>query len=75
MSTWPWLWQPTPLHIVHWTNVNASRYNWAAGMTQSGANYPFILPLAVDKLDSGFKVRACGHRVLIMDACRGRRSV
>eukprot|EP00195_Chlamydomonas_chlamydogama_P011389 CAMPEP_0202900724 /NCGR_PEP_ID=MMETSP1392-20130828/12002_1 /ASSEMBLY_ACC=CAM_ASM_000868 /TAXON_ID=225041 /ORGANISM="Chlamydomonas chlamydogama, Strain SAG 11-48b" /LENGTH=222 /DNA_ID=CAMNT_0049587165 /DNA_START=102 /DNA_END=770 /DNA_ORIENTATION=+ len=31
-------------------------YQWAATMTQSGANYPFALPLKVDKLDTGFKI-------------------
>lgn len=37
-----------------------SMYNWAATLTQSGANYPFSLPLKTDKLPSGFNVReAC----------------
>lgn len=32
-------------------------FNWASTLTQSGANYPFSLPLKTDKLDTGFNVR------------------
>ncbi|KAG2489604.1 hypothetical protein HYH03_011884 [Edaphochlamys debaryana] len=31
-------------------------YQWAATVTQSGANYPFVMPMKVDKYDTGFKV-------------------
>jgi len=31
-------------------------YNWAATLTASGANYPFALPLQVDRLPTGFKI-------------------
>jgi hypothetical protein len=31
-------------------------YQWAATMTQSGANYPFVLPLMVDKIPNGFQI-------------------
>lgn len=33
-----------------------SLYQWAATLSQSGANYPTILPLKVDKLESGFVI-------------------
>lgn len=34
----------------------SSLFQWASTLTQSGANYPFALPLAMDKLGSdGFK--------------------
>eukprot|EP00882_Tetradesmus_deserticola_P026787 GHRQ01029581.1.p2 GENE.GHRQ01029581.1~~GHRQ01029581.1.p2 ORF type:complete len:144 (+),score=41.48 GHRQ01029581.1:140-571(+) len=35
-----------------------SMYQWAATMTQSGANFPFVLPIQVDKLQSppGFQM-------------------
>ncbi|KXZ56952.1 hypothetical protein GPECTOR_1g859 [Gonium pectorale] len=31
-------------------------YQWAATLTQSGANFPFILPVKADKYDDGFKI-------------------
>lgn len=31
-------------------------YQWSSTLTQSGANYPFILPVKADKYDSGFKL-------------------
>ena len=34
-----------------------SVYQWAATLSQSGANYPTALPLKVDKLGNGFSVR------------------
>ncbi|MEW5296954.1 MAG: hypothetical protein WDW36_000197 [Sanguina aurantia] len=35
----------------------SSLFQWASTLTQSGANYPFALPLAMDKLGSdGFKI-------------------
>ena len=33
-----------------------SIYQWANTLTQSGANYPFVLPLMVDKLPNGFQI-------------------
>ncbi|WIA19188.1 hypothetical protein OEZ85_003833 [Tetradesmus obliquus] len=35
-----------------------SMYQWAATMTQSGANFPFVLPIQVDKIQSppGFQM-------------------
>ncbi len=41
-----------------------SMYQWAATIGQSGANYPTILPLKVDKLPNGFQ--ASGRRA---DCC------
>lgn len=37
-------------------------YQWAATLTQNGRNYPFALPLKIDKLDNGFVV---GHKSLL----------
>jgi len=31
-------------------------YQWAATLTQSGANYPFVLPLKADRLPTGFQI-------------------
>lgn len=31
-------------------------YQWAATLTQSGANFPFILPVKADKYATGWKV-------------------
>eukprot|EP00775_Hariotina_reticulata_P004734 gene4734-4984_t len=31
-------------------------YQWAATMTQSGANFPFALPLKADRLPAGFQI-------------------
>ena len=39
-----------------------SIYQWAATLSQSGANYPTALPLKVDKLANGFQVM-CGERL------------
>ena len=36
-----------------------SIYQWAATLSQSGANYPTALPLKVDKLANGFQVTMC----------------
>ncbi|GAX77054.1 hypothetical protein CEUSTIGMA_g4500.t1 [Chlamydomonas eustigma] len=33
-----------------------SVYQWAATLSQSGANYPTALPLKVDKLENGFQI-------------------
>lgn len=32
-------------------------YQWAATITQNGGNLPLILPLKVDRLETGFQVR------------------
>ncbi|GLC38017.1 hypothetical protein PLESTB_000445700 [Pleodorina starrii] len=31
-------------------------YQWAATLTQSGANFPFVLPVKADKYSEGFKI-------------------
>eukprot|EP00878_Enallax_costatus_P018082 GHUV01019024.1.p1 GENE.GHUV01019024.1~~GHUV01019024.1.p1 ORF type:complete len:155 (+),score=23.22 GHUV01019024.1:147-611(+) len=33
-----------------------SMYQWAATLTQSGKNFPFVLPLQADKLPAGFQI-------------------
>jgi hypothetical protein len=38
---------------------------WAATLTQSGANLPFVYPLRADKLPTGFQVRPTSHSALL----------
>jgi len=33
-----------------------ARFNWAGTLTQSGANYPFVLAPCVDRIPEGLKV-------------------
>lgn len=66
----------TPLRLrTCCSTVNVPRfvenmYQWAATLTQSGANYPFVLPLKTDKYESGFKARwtrgTCTHACACM---------
>ena len=48
-----------------------SIYQWAATLSQSGANYPTALPLKVDKLANGFQVTMCGNNIRYGDMGRG----
>ncbi len=49
-------------------------YQWSATLTQSGANYPFVLPVKADKYDSGFKVRG-GRGEVACTTCARLREV
>ncbi len=52
---------PVPPPAAPRSSVDADRiseylYQWASTLTQSGANFPFALPLKADKEERGFKV-------------------
>ena len=57
------------------TNVEAfasSMFQWATSLTLQGANLPFVLPQRVDRLPTGFSVRA--WRAVPLCLRRGRRA-
>lgn len=35
------------------------RYQWAATLTTSGQNLPFVLPMKTDKVEDGFMISMC----------------
>lgn len=46
-------------------------YQWAATLTQNGANLPFVSPLKADKLPNGFQVCAVHQYLWCRAVCVG----
>eukprot|EP00192_Tetraselmis_astigmatica_P020552 CAMPEP_0117668586 /NCGR_PEP_ID=MMETSP0804-20121206/11636_1 /TAXON_ID=1074897 /ORGANISM="Tetraselmis astigmatica, Strain CCMP880" /LENGTH=185 /DNA_ID=CAMNT_0005476503 /DNA_START=84 /DNA_END=641 /DNA_ORIENTATION=+ len=40
----------------------SNMYQWAATLTTSGQNMPFVLPLKTDRVDAGFQISMCAMK-------------